>query len=116
MITAEVIDSIYKQYPKRATSIDELDFASLFEKAAAYHNLSVDPESEELIIGSISKSSPFGTISLKNVHAFIPFENWVAVVLHSSIIFLSAKDNKVSVHLKNESPSLWDKLFHSVMC
>lgn len=116
MITAEVIDSIYKQYPKRATSIDELDFASLFEKAAANHNLSVDPESEKLTIGSISKNSPFGTISLKNVHAFIPFENWVAVVLHSSIIFLSAKDNKVSVHLKTESPSLWDKLFHSVMC
>ena len=65
MITAEVIDSIYKQYPKRATSIDELDFASLFEKAAANHNLSVDPESEELTIGSISKTLLSGQFHLK---------------------------------------------------
>lgn len=115
MISSDVIASIYKQYPKRPNSVDELDFASLFDKAGMNHDIMVDPETEELIIGSISPKSPFHKIPLKNIHAFVPFENWVAIVLHSTIIFLSAKDNKVSVHLKAEKPSIWNRLFQSVM-
>ncbi len=115
MITSDVVSAIYKQFPKRPGSIDDLDFATLFEKAGINHDILVDPETEELTIASISPESPFHKIPLKNIHAFVPFENWVAIALHSSIIFLSAKDNKVSVHIRPETPSLWNRLFKMVV-
>lgn len=115
MISSEVISSIYKQFPKRPNSIDELDFATLFEKAGINHDILVDPETEELTIASISPQSPFHKIPLKNVHAFVPFENWIAIAMHSSIVFLSSKDNKVSIHIKPETPSLWSRLFQMVV-
>jgi len=115
MITSDVINAIYKQYPKRPASYDELDFATLFEKASANHDIHVDPENEELVIGSILPESPFRKIPLRNIHAFVPFENWVAIAMYSSVIFLSSKDNKVSVHLRAETPTLWNRLFNKVV-
>ncbi len=115
MITSDVINAIYRQYSKRPASYDELDFTTLFEKANENHNILVDPENEELVIGSISPESPLHKIPLRNIHAFVPFENWVAIALHSSVIFLSSKDIKVSVHLRAEAPSLWNRLFKKVV-
>lgn len=115
MITADVINAIYKQYPKRPASFDLLDFATLFEKAGEHHDILVDPEAEELIIGSIAPESPFHVIPLKNIHAFVPFENWVAIAMHSSVIFLSSKDNKVSVHLRPEKTSFWTRFLKMVV-
>jgi len=110
MITKQVIDTLYKKYHKRPKSPDCLDFGLLFDTIAEHHDISVDMESDQLIINSIAPESPFHQISLSKIHAIVPFEEWVAVVLHSSIIFLNKRASKVSVHIKPPKMSFWDRI------
>ncbi|MCM1452394.1 MAG: hypothetical protein NC102_09040 [Clostridium sp.] len=110
MITNKVIEEIYKKYGQRPKSVDCLDFVLLIDKAGIMHDIFVDPEAETLRIGSLPEDSPFHTLRLKNINAFIEFEEWVAVVLHSAIIFLNKKNTRTSIHLKEPELSLWDRI------
>ncbi len=110
MITKEVIQTLYKKYPKRAKSIDCLDIALLFDSVGVLHDINVDIESGRLIIGTVDERSIFRSIPLAHIHAIVPFEEWTAIVLHSSIIFLNKKSTKVSVHLKELNPSISDRI------
>lgn len=110
MITKEVINTLYKQYPKRPKSVDCLDMALLFDSVGVMHDVTVDIDSNELIIGSIDGRSIFHRLPLGHIHAIVPFEEWTAIVLHSSIIFLNKKSDKVSVHLKPHKPGLVDRV------
>ena len=111
MITRKVIEALYRKYRKLPESPDCIDMPLLFE-CTANHNIQIDMEStiDSLVIGSIDAASPFHRIPLERIHAIVPFEEWVAIVLHSSIIFLSRESSKVSVHIRNKAPSLWDRL------
>lgn len=110
MITKEVIQEIYRQYPKRAKSVDELDFGLLFDSVGAIHDINVDFNTNRLIIGSLDSRSIFRSIPLTHIHAFVPFEEWTAIVLNASILFLNKKTPDVSVHLKPQEVSMADKL------
>lgn len=110
MITKEVINAIYKQYSKKPKSPDYLDFALLFDKAGIQHDILIDPETEEMTIASIAEDSPFHAIPLRNIYAIIPFEEWTAIVMHSSIVFLNVKKPVTSIHIKAQEASFWDKL------
>lgn len=111
MITHKVIQTIYKKYRKLPESPDCLDMPLLFE-CAANHNIKIDMEStiDSLVIGSIDPASPFHRIPLERIHAIVPFEEWIAIVLHSSIIFLSRKSSRVSVHVRTEPPTIWERI------
>lgn len=113
MITQQVIDTLYKQYSKLPKSLDCLDMPLLFDAAGPHHDISVDMDDNmnaELVIGSIDRNSPFHRLPMHRIHAIVPFESWVAIVMHSSIIFLNKKDNKVSIHLKPMKEGVVDRL------
>lgn len=110
MITKEVINTIYKKYPNRAKSIDSLDIALLFDSVGLLHDINVDLDANRLIIGSIDQKSIFRSIPLTHIHAIIPFDEWVGIVLHSTIIFLNRSNTKVSIHLKPATQSFGDRL------
>lgn len=110
MITKQVIDTIYKKYDKRPKSPDCLDFGLLFDTVQENHDISVDMDADSLFIGSIDSRSPFHKIPLSKIHAIIPFEEWVAIVLHSSIIFLNRNSSKVSIHIAPPKMSFLDKV------
>lgn len=112
MITKKVIDTIYKKYRKLPESPDFLDMPLLFDYAAEHHNVSIDMDGpvDSLVIGSIDRDSPFHRIPLEKIHAIVPFEEWIAIVLHSSIIFLNRKSNKVSIHIRAHKPTLMDRI------
>lgn len=112
MITKKVIDTIYKQYKKRPKSTDDLNIALLFEGPHPSHDIEVN--GNDLVINSLPENSPFHTIPLQVVHAIIEFEGHVAVVLHSSIIFLNKDNNGSSVHIKPFKPSLKERLSHMI--
>ncbi len=101
MITKKVINQLYKQFNKRPKSIDKLDIALLFEAVSPVHGIEI--ENDELIINSVSADSPFHRLPLMLIHAIVKFERVVAIVLSSSILFLSRKadcDCPVRVHIK----------------
>lgn len=110
MITAEVIDTLYKKYRKLPKSPDCLDMPLLFDNIGELHKIVIDPDTEEVVIGSIDQQSPFHRLPLRHVNAIVPFDEWVALVLHSSIVFLNKKSSKVSVHVKPYNPTVWERV------
>lgn len=111
MISQKVIDQLYRQYNKRPKSIDELNIPLLFEAVHPMHGIEFDEG--ELVINSVPLDSPFHRIPLMLVHEIVEFEESVAIVLHSSIIFLSRRaddENPVQVHIKPIEMSMTDKL------
>ena len=112
MITKKVIKTLYKKYRKLPESPDCLDMPLLFDYASRHHNITIDMDGpvDTLVIRSIDPDSPFHRIPLERIHAIVPFEEWVAIVLHSSIIFLSRVNSKVSVHVRTHEPSLFDRI------
>lgn len=112
MINKQVIDTLYKKYRKAPKSIDDLDFALLFDGLQEHHNamIDIDIDTNRLNIGSIDGNSPFHSLPLNRIHAILPFEEWVALVMPASIIFLNRTSPKVSVHIKEMKPSILDKI------
>lgn len=110
MITSQVIDTLYKKYKKRPASPDDLDVSVLFDgDVADIHNLTITPD-DKLEIGTLDRFSPFHFIPMRNIHAFVEFEKWVAIVLHSSIVFLNKKEPQINVNIKPIRPTLLDRL------
>lgn len=108
MITKQVIDTIYKKYNRRPKSLDVLNIGLLFDPSLEKQQISIDDTT--LIIGSLPETSPFHEIPLDRVHAILDFELHVAIVLHSSIIFLRKNSDKVDVHVNLKGPSFMDRL------
>lgn len=111
MISKKVIDQLYKQYNRRPSSIDELNIPLLFESVHPGHGIEFDEG--ELVINSVPLDSPFHRIPLALIHEIVEFDDEVAIVLHSSIIFLSRRadsQHPVQVHLKPLTPSLTNRL------
>ncbi|MDE5811714.1 MAG: hypothetical protein K2H61_05345 [Muribaculaceae bacterium] len=111
MISKKVIDQLYKQYNRRAQSIDQLNIPLLFEAVNPNHGIEFD--GEDLVINSVESDSPFHRIPMRGIHEIVEFEDVVAIVLHSSIIFLSRHadyPHPVQVHLKPLGMTLGQKL------
>lgn len=108
MITKKVIDTIYKRYKKRPKSPDDLNIALLFEGANPGHNIEIIDNNVH--IGNLPEGSPFQDIPITAIHAIIDFEEHVAIVLHSSILFLNKKNDGLSVHIKPFKPSIKERL------
>jgi hypothetical protein len=111
MITQKVIETLYKRYCKRPKSTDDLNIALLFEGVHPMHDVAI--EDENVVVNSVEDRSPFHRIPLALIHAIVEFEEYVAIVLHSTVIFLSRIDNiqPVSIHLKPIKLSLKDRFF-----
>lgn len=107
MVTKKVIESLYKTCNTRPESPDELNIAALFE-ALPFHGVQI--EDGDVVINSIPDESPFHRISLSRINDIIEFEDEVAIVLHSSIIFLNKADGRANVHIRQQQPSLIDRL------
>ncbi len=108
MIQKKVIDAIYKKCRRRPQSPDELNIPLLFEKLPEEAMIEIDEN--DIIINNIDASSPFHRIPVSHIHAILEFDEAVAIVLHSSIIFLSKYDGSVHVHLKEMRPSIIDRI------
>lgn len=112
MVTKKVIDSIYKTCKSRPETPDELNIALLFEALEEHHAIRI--ENGSIIINSIPPTSPFHKVALRCVHDIIEFADVVAIVLHSSIIFLNKNDNKTHIHIKQERPSFMDRIRYAL--
>lgn len=108
MIHKKVIDAIYKKCRKRPASPDELNIPLLFEKLPEEAMIEVD--GNDIVINSVDRNSPFHSIPVSHIHAILEFDEAIAIVLHSSIIFLSKDDGSMHVHLKDIGPTLIDRI------
>lgn len=112
MITKKVIDTLYKKYRSRPDSPDELNIGLLFDYVFENHGLIINEN--ELIINSVDPSSPFHAIPLRHIHEIVEFGEDIAIVLHSSIIFLKKEDNRVNIHVKTPVMSPVERLRNAI--
>lgn len=110
MITKEVINTLYHKYRKRPKSPDMLDIALLFDDVAAIHDLTIDIDTNDIVINSIDPKSVFHRLALERVNAIVPFEEWVAIVLPAAIVFINKRSPKVSIHIKQQRPTLRERI------
>lgn len=108
MIQKKVIDAIYRKFRNRPASPDELNIPLLFEKLPEETKIEVD--GGDLVINSVDPMSPFHRIPVSHIHAIIDFDETVAIVLHSAIVFLSKDNGAMSVHIKEIKPGIMDRL------
>ena len=113
MINKEVIQELYDKFPKRPASPDELDIDLLFMYLMDNHDFYIDDDGN-LVINSIAPNSPFPSIPLSHIHKIVDFENSIARVLHSAIVFLNKNDSKVNIHIRTSKPSLWNRIRRAV--
>lgn len=100
MINRNVIKELYSKYSKPPRSIDELDFAALSDCVGELHGIRIDVVSNTVAFGSLPADSPFASVPLTHIHGIVAFDDWVAVVLRSAILFLCRREPKVSVDIK----------------
>lgn len=112
MITQKVIDQLYKTFKKPPRTADDLDVDLLFEHLIEHHDIQID-DNANLVTGSFPENSPFYRIPLSHIHAIVEFENKIAIVLHSSILFLNKHDNRSSIHVKMPKKTLMERFFSS---
>ncbi len=108
MINNKVIKEVYRKYKKRPASIERVDLDLLSGNVSETHKINISEG--RMIIGSVEKCSPFHSLPLSRIHGVVNFEKCVAIVLHSSIIFLEKKEEKVQIHLKMTLPSFWQRV------
>ena len=108
MIQKKVIDAIYKKYRRRPASPDELNIPLLFEKLPEEAGIEID--GGKIVVNSIDSRSPFHKIPVSHIHAIIEFDEAIAIVLHSAILFLSKEDGSAHVHIKEIGLSLLDRI------
>lgn len=70
------------------------------------HGIIIDEN--DLFIGSVDPDSPFAVLPLDHVHEILEFDNYIAIVLPNSIVFLNKNNSEVHVHVRLESPSIWE--------
>lgn len=110
MITEKVINSLYSTYKNKPASADDLDIGLLFENLIENHDVEIDDQAN-LVINSIPKESPLHKIALKRIHGIVEFEHKIAIVMHSSILFLNKFDGHSQLHIKPIKASVLDKIF-----
>lgn len=108
MITKHVIDSLYNKFPRRPDSPDELNIGALFGDVFEVHGLRLDENN--LVISSIDEKSPFHRIPLRNIHEIVDFADHVAIVMHSSIIFLRKEAPQVHINVRQPRRSIFGRL------
>lgn len=109
MLTKKVIETLYRKFNRRPESVYDLNLSLLFDYLMENHGLELDEEF--LTINSIEPESPFHAIPLRHIHEIVEFGDDIAIILHSSIIFLGKHTPSVYIHLKEASQGILPKIF-----
>ena len=108
MITKEVIKEVYRKYRKKPKSIDCLQVGLLFDAVGETHDIEI--VDDKIVINSVESTSLFHKIALSRVHGIVNFEKTIAIVFHSSILFLDKYEPKQSVHIKPQPRTFMEKI------
>ncbi len=97
-ISSNLIDSLYKRFPRRPATLDERNLRLLADYIVEDRGVSLCDD--RLVFTEMSPDSSFREILLENIHGVADLGHMLAVVLHSSIIFLDCRTFEAFVHLK----------------
>ncbi len=103
----QLIRSLYKRFSRRPSTLDERQLHLLADFIVEQRGLELDDD--RLIFTEMEPLSPFREIRLDNINGVADLGKLLAIVMHSSIIFLNKETLAATVHLK--PPTFADRLF-----
>lgn len=110
MITDKVIKEIYKSYKKTCKNQQELQLPHFLEILKQHHNLTENDM--EIVVNDLDEFNPFRRFLKRSIHGVLDFDNIIAFVFRSHILFFGKENNQIRVHMKPEEPkSLFGRLF-----
>ncbi len=110
MITDKVIKEIYKNYKKPCKNQQELQLPHFLDILKEHHNLSEN--NMEIIVNDLEEFNPFRRFLKRSIHAILEFDNIIAFVFRSHILFFSKDSNHIRVHMRPDEPkSLFSRIF-----
>lgn len=108
MIHHKTINELYRRYRRRPKDENDLHLNIL---ACVSGNTGVlRREGNEIVFNARETCGKERRISIEHIHGIVSFERHVAIVLCASIIFVNKETGSVSVHIKEEKPSWFDRI------
>ncbi len=98
MSDKKLIDSLYKRYHRRPDTLDERHLYLLVDFIVDEQG--VELNDDRIVFTGIDEHSPFREIRLNNINGVEDLGGWLAIVLHSTIIFFNKDTHEVSVHIR----------------
>ena len=95
---SQIIKSLYKRFGRRPSTLDERCLYLLADMIVEQRGLELD--GENIVFTMVDKASPFRSIPLDNINGVADLGGLLAVVLHSSIIFINKETMAASVHIR----------------
>lgn len=106
----QLIRALYKRFSRRPSTLDERQLHLLADFIVDERGLELDDD--RLVFTGMAAMSPFREIPLDHINGVADLGKLLAIVLHSSIIFLNKETLAASVHLK--APSFGSRLISAL--
>lgn len=108
MITKKHITELYKKHIINPNKPNRIELEMFGNKCVSQHSITI--ENKNLIINSVDCDSPFHELPLQNIAGIEDLENYIAIILRNSILFLDKNSKNIHVHINIEKPSIWERL------
>lgn len=111
MITPKVLKEIYKKYDKPPKDVEELRLPYFLELLSKFHNLTVSPDKEEIIIEDLDNFNPSKRLLIKRITGILEFNRMVAFAFNNHIVLFQKDSPDMRIHFKPEKKGFFSRLF-----
>lgn len=108
MVKPNKIKHLYRKHPLTDKSRSDLDLSPLLTDSLSQHLITIGQEN--IIINSVDEESPFRELPIRNIAGIEDMNQFTAIILRNSILFLDKSTTDIHVHINVEQPSLWQRL------
>lgn len=108
MVKPNRIKHLYRKHPLTDENRQDLELSRLLTDSLSQHLITIGKEN--IIINSVEEESPFRELPIKNIAGIEDLDQFTAIILRNSILFLSKFSTDIHVHINVEQPSFWQRL------
>lgn len=102
----KLIKSLYKRFRRRTSSLDQRRLDLLCDNIIDRRGLELNDD--RIVFSAMPANAPLRSIRLDHIRGVAEIEQYLAIVLHSSIIFFNRTTLQIAVHIK--PPTLLERV------
>ncbi len=100
MINNNIINELYTSFATEPELFEDRGLSRLMDYA--FDTDAIDFDGDRLVFNSIDSESPLHSIEIERIRGAREFNDYMAVVLPSSIIFINRRDLSTRIHIKEQ--------------
>lgn len=94
----EIIKSLYKKFKRQPSDLDGRHLDLLCDNIVDQRGIELDDDC--LVFTDMTEDAPLRRIRLDHIYGVQEIGGWLAIVLHSSILFFHPQTLQTQVHLR----------------